>query len=219
MPKRWKQILLASLLWMGLPAHAGTLLVVGDSISAGFGLETGQGWVKLLENRLQEQGLPCSVVNASISGDTSAGGLSRLPGLLERHQPSLLILELGGNDGLRGLPLEKLKQNLAAMIEQARQIGAQVVLLGMRVPPNLGPRYTEGFAAVYRQLAQEQQISWVPFLLEAVWDKPDWMQKDGIHPSALGQSQLLDNVWPVLKPLLFNKVEGITLNSCQLQGL
>lgn len=219
MPKRWKQVLLASLLCIGLQAHAGTLLVVGDSISAGFGLETGQGWVHLLESRLQEHGINCSVVNASISGDTSAGGLSRLPALLERHKPALLILELGGNDGLRGLPLEKLKQNLAAMIEQSRAAQAQVLLLGMRVPPNLGPRYTEGFAAVYAQLAQEQQVPWVPFLLEGVWDQPSWMQSDRIHPSALGQPQLLANVWPALKPLLFHGVEDRTLNSCQHQGL
>ena len=183
-------------------AAAGTILIVGDSISAAFGLDTRVGWVSLLEQRLKEQGHDDKVVNASISGDTSAGGLARLPALLAAHKPDVVIVELGGNDGLRGQPPAQLKQNLASMIDASKQKGASVLLLGMQLPPNYGPRYTTMFAAVYSQLAQEKQIPLVPFFLEGVGGIPKLMQADGIHPAAQAQPQLLENVWPALKPLL-----------------
>jgi acyl-CoA thioesterase-1 len=186
----------------GQAALADTVLVVGDSISAAFGLDTRQGWVSLLEKRLAEQGFAYRVVNASISGDTSAGGAARLPRLLAEHQPNLVIIELGGNDGLRGLPPAQLQQNLAAMVDASRDSGAQVLLLGMLLPPNYGVRYTTAFAEVFSRLAEEQQIPLVPFFLEGVGGVPGMMQADGLHPTAQAQPVLLENLWPTLKPLL-----------------
>ena len=191
-----------SLLLCGSSAYAGTLLVVGDSISAAFGMDTRQGWVALLEKRLDEQGFDHQVVNASISGDTSAGGAARLPALLAEHQPELVIIELGGNDGLRGQPPAQLQQNLAAMVQASQQKGAQVLILGMQLPPNYGQRYTTAFAAVFPQVASEFSVPLVPFVLEGVGGVPEMMQADGIHPTAEAQSRLLENVWPTLKPLL-----------------
>jgi len=191
-----------SLLLGGSSAFAGTLLVVGDSISAAFGMDTRQGWVALLEKRLDEQGFDHQVVNASISGDTSAGGAARLPALLAEHQPELVIIELGGNDGLRGQPPAQLQQNLAAMVQASQQKGAQVLILGMQLPPNYGLRYTTAFAAVFPQVASEFSVPLVPFVLEGVGGVPEMMQADGIHPTAEAQSRLLENVWPTLKPLL-----------------
>lgn len=192
---------LAALLW-AQGALAGTALVVGDSISAAFGLETSQGWVHLLQQRLDEGDHDYRVVNASISGDTSAGGLSRLPALLREHQPDVVILELGGNDGLRGQPPAQLKRNLAAITEMSLEAGARVLLLGMRMPPNLGQRYTDAFAEVFDSLAAEMDLPYVPFLLEGVGGVPGMMQADRVHPTAQAQERLLDNVWPVLEPLL-----------------
>lgn len=183
-------------------AAAGTLLIVGDSISAGFGLDTRQGWVSLLQTRLKDEGFDDQVVNASISGDTSAGGLARLPALLAAHKPSVVVLELGGNDGLRGQPPAQLQQNLASMIERSRQAGAKVVLLGMRLPPNYGARYTTAFAQVYAQLESEKQVALVPFFLDGVGGEPGMMQADGIHPAQGAQQRLLENAWPAIKPLL-----------------
>lgn len=183
-------------------AAAGTLLVVGDSISAGFGLDTRQGWVSLLQQRLRDEGYTDLVVNASISGDTSAGGQTRLPALLAAHKPTLVVLELGGNDGLRGLPPQQLQQNLASMIDQAREVGAKVVLLGMRLPPNYGVRYTNAFVQVYEQLSRQKRVPLVPFFLEGVGGVPQMMQADGIHPAPGAQQRLLDNAWPAIKPLL-----------------
>ncbi|MCE0915250.1 arylesterase [Pseudomonas sp. NMI760_13] len=183
-------------------AAAGTLLVVGDSISAGFGLDTRQGWVNLLQQQLKKEGFDDQVVNASISGDTSAGGQARLPALLAAHKPDLVVLELGGNDGLRGQPPQQLQQNLAAMIDQSRQAGAKVLLLGMRLPPNYGVRYTTAFAQVYEQLAADKKVPLVPFFLEGVGGVPELMQADGIHPAATAQQRLLENAWPAIKPLL-----------------
>ncbi|KTT56338.1 esterase [Pseudomonas oryzihabitans] len=183
-------------------AMARTLLVVGDSISAGYGLAEGQGWVRLLERRLQAQRLDYQVVNASISGDTTAGGLARLPRLLAEHRPDVVAIELGGNDGLRGQPLAQFERNLTALVEQAKARGARVLLLGMRLPPNYGPRYTDGFAQVYTDVAKAQQVALVPFLLEGVGGDPGYMQPDGIHPQANAQQRLLDNAWPQLQPLL-----------------
>lgn len=191
-----------ALMCMAQNAAAGTILIVGDSISAGFGLDTRLGWVSLLEQRLAQEGHPDQVVNASISGDTSAGGLARLPALLTEHKPDVVIVELGGNDGLRGQLSAQLKQNLAGMIDSAKTAGAKVLLLGMKLPPNYGKRYTDAFAEVYTQLAAEKQIALVPFFLEGVGGNPQWMQADGLHPAAAAQKRLLDNVWPVLKPLL-----------------
>jgi acyl-CoA thioesterase-1 len=181
---------------------AGSVLVVGDSISAAFGMDTRQGWVALLEERLAEGGFPQSVINASISGDTSAGGLARLPTLLAQHQPELVIIELGGNDGLRGQAPAQLQQNLAAMVDRSRAAGAKVLLLGMQLPPNYGQRYTRAFAAVYANLAAEKQVPLVPFFLEGVGGVAGMIQADGIHPTVSAQQRLLDNVWPQLQPLL-----------------
>jgi acyl-CoA thioesterase-1 len=183
-------------------AAAGTVLIVGDSISAGFGLDTRLGWVSLLEQRLKQQGITDTVVNASISGDTSAGGQARLPALLTAHKPEVVILELGGNDGLRGQQPAILQQNLAAMIDSSQATGAKVLLLGMKLPPNYGVRYNEAFAAVYGNLAQQKKVALVPFFLEGVGGVPDLMQADGLHPAVAAQGKLLDNVWPTLKPLL-----------------
>jgi len=183
-------------------AVAGTLLVVGDSISAALGLDTRQGWVTLLEKRLAETGFEHRVVNASISGETSAGGLARLPALLREHRPSLVIIELGGNDGLRGQPPTQLQQNLAAMIEQSQASGARVLLLGMKLPPNYGARYNRAFVQVYTTLADEKRVPLVPFFLEGVGGVPEMMQRDGLHPAAAAQPRLLDNLWPSLRPLL-----------------
>ena len=170
---------------LSFPAAAQGILIVGDSISAAFGLEIGEGWVALLERRLETENYPLPVHNASVSGDTTAGGLARLPALLGQHAPDLVILELGGNDGLRGLPPDNMQQNLTAMVEQSRAAGADVILLGMRIPPNYGVRYTQAF---------EQ-----PFLLEGLADRGELMQADGIHPNAQGQPGILDNAWPVIR--------------------
>ncbi|ROR35199.1 arylesterase [Inmirania thermothiophila] len=178
------------------------LLVLGDSLSAGYGLAPGQGWVDLLGRRLAERGYPHRVVNASVSGETSGGGLERLPALLARHRPAVVVVELGGNDGLRGLGLERTRANLAAVVRRARAAGARVLLVGMRLPPNYGPLYTRRFAALYREIARDEGVPLVPFLLEGVALAPGMMQADGIHPTAAAQPRLLDNVWPHLEPLL-----------------
>ncbi|WP_177435188.1 arylesterase [Pseudomonas protegens] len=191
-----------ALMCMAQNAAAGTVLIVGDSISAAFGLDTREGWVALLEKRLKDQGFSDKVVNASVSGDTSAGGQARLPALLAAHKPQVVILELGGNDGLRGQPPQQLQQNLASMIDSAQADGAKVLLLGMRLPPNYGVRYTQAFAQVYSQLASDKQVALVPFFLEGVGGHPELMQADGLHPAAAAQGKLLENVWPTLKPLL-----------------
>ncbi|MCQ4347391.1 arylesterase [Pseudomonas stutzeri] len=190
------------LLLLAQNAAAGTLLVVGDSISAAFGLETRQGWVSLLAERLQREVPHWQVVNASVSGDTTAGGLARLPALLESHSPQLVLIELGGNDGLRGLPPGQVQQNLAGMIAQSREAGAKVVLLGMKLPPNYGQRYASAFEQVFHDLAQKKQVPLVPFFLEGVGGVEGMMQADGIHPSAAAQPVLLENLWPTLQPLL-----------------
>lgn len=201
MRRRWLSAVLV-LCCLAQSATAGTLLIVGDSISAGFGLDTRQGWVSLLQTRLQQEGFDDKVVNASISGDTSAGGQARLPALLAAHKPGVVVLELGGNDGLRGQPPGQLQQNLASMIEQSHRAGAKVLLLGMRLPPNYGVRYTEAFAQVYQQLAADKHVALVPFFLDGVGGVPELMQADGIHPAQGAQQRLLENAWPALKPLL-----------------
>jgi acyl-CoA thioesterase-1 len=185
------------------PAETPVILVFGDSVSAGYGLtRVEQGWVALLQTRLRQQEYVYQVVNASVSGETTAGGLARLPRALTLHQPSIVILELGGNDGLRALPIAQMRTNLARMVDLASAAGAKVLLLGMRIPPNYGPDYTEQFRSSYSDLARDKKLPLVPFLLNDIALTPDLMQADGIHPNELGQPRLLDNVWPVLKPLL-----------------
>ena len=179
-----------------------TILVVGDSISAGYGLAQGQSWPSLLEKRLREQRLDYSVVNASISGDTTAGGRSRIGAALDRARPTVVIIALGGNDGLRGLPIAALRDNLHAMIEAVRARKARVVLAGLKLPPNYGPDYTRAFEQSYAELARRHKAALVPFLLDGVAEKCELFQPDGIHPVAEAQPQILDNVWKVLKPLL-----------------
>jgi len=184
-------------------AEAPVILVFGDSISAGYGLaRVEQGWVELLKTRLKEQGYGYQVVNASVSGETTAGGLARLPRALELHHPGIVILELGGNDGLRALPIAQMRANLTQMVTLAGAAGAKVLLLGMRMPPNYGPQYTEQFAMVFSDLAREKKIPLVPFLLTDIALSATLLQGDDIHPNALGQPVLLENVWPQLKPLL-----------------
>lgn len=183
-------------------AQAGTVLVLGDSLSAGYGLAAGEGWVSLLQQRLEQRGLGHTVVNASISGDTTAGGLARLDAVLDQHRPDWLLLELGANDGLRGLSLTAMRDNLNEMVMRATARGIKVVLIGIQIPPNYGRVYTEGFTAVYRELATRHRLPFVPFLMEKVALDPALIQADQLHPNALAQPLLLDTVWPVLEPLL-----------------
>jgi acyl-CoA thioesterase I len=185
------------------PAETPVILVFGDSVSAGYGLtRVERGWVALLQTRLKQQEYVYQVVNASVSGETTAGGLARLPRALTLHQPRIVILELGGNDGLRALPIAQMRTNLARMVDLASAAGAKVLLLGMRIPPNYGPDYTEQFRSSYSDLARDKKLPLVPFMLNDIALVPDLMQADGIHPNELGQPRLLDNVWPALKPLL-----------------
>ena len=179
-----------------------TLLVYGDSLSASYGIEQEQGWVNLLKSKLRSEKLPVDVVNGSVSGETTTGGLARLPAMLDSYQPELLILELGGNDGLRGLPLDLMRENLASMIDLAKASGAEVILTGIQIPPNYGPRYTAPFFEIYSALAKQKLLPLVPFLIDGIPQQPELMQNDGIHPRAEAQSMILDNVWPILKPQL-----------------
>jgi acyl-CoA thioesterase I len=179
-----------------------TILVLGDSLSAALGIRPEQGWVALLAQRLQAQGYGYQIVNASVSGETTSGGLERLPRALQLHQPGTVILELGANDGLRGLPVSETRENLARMVRLSQAAGARVVLVGMRIPPNYGPRYTEAFARMFPELANQYHLPLVPFLLEKVALDPTRMQQDGMHPNARGEPPVLDTLWPYLKPLL-----------------
>jgi acyl-CoA thioesterase-1 len=179
-----------------------TIVVVGDSLSSGYGLAAEQSWVAMLSRRLEAEAYGYEVVNASIAGDTSAGGLARLPRLLEAHSPALVVIELGGNDGLRGQPVAALRANLAKMIELSQARGARVLLAGMQIPPNYGQAYTRALAAVYPELAAQFDVALVGFLLEGVALHSDLMQQDNIHPNAAGQKIVLANVWPVLSGLL-----------------
>jgi acyl-CoA thioesterase-1 len=176
--------------------------VLGDSLSAGFGLKPAQGWVALLEKRLHGQAYEYRVVNASVSGETSEGGLQRLPRALELHKPEVVIVELGANDGLRGLPVAQTRDNLTRIVATAKRSGARVLLVGMRLPPNYGPRYTNDFMRMFRDIATASSVGLVPFLLQSVALKPGLMQEDGLHPTAQAQPALVDTVWPYLAPLL-----------------
>ena len=186
------------------PAPAGpqTILVYGDSLSAGYGIAVEKGWVQLLSDRLSAQGYGYRLVNASVSGETTTGGLARLPRALATHRPKIVMLELGANDGLRGLPLAVTRSNLEAMVARSLNARCVVILLGIRMPPNYGERYTKGFAAMFSELAHRHRVALLPFLLDGVAAQPTLMQPDGLHPNEHGQPVLLDNVWGVLKPLL-----------------
>lgn len=200
-------ILLLLITGPALAERSPVLLVMGDSLSAAYNIPADSSWVKLLEQRLQQQGLhhqgqPWQVINASVSGETTSGGLTRLPALLRQHQPQIVLLELGANDGLRGQPIPRIQNNLSQMIQLSREQGAEVLLIGILLPPNYGPRYTSQFAAIYPELAATHQLPLIPFLLEGVADQPILMQQDGLHPTAEAQPVILDNVWPQLLPLL-----------------
>ena len=192
---------------VALPVSAGsinpspqTILVFGDSLSAGYGIQQNKSWVSLLEARLSQQKLPYTIVNASISGETTSGGLARFSEMLATHKPSIVILELGANDGLRGLPINEMRTNLNKMILQAKP--AKVLLIGMKIPPNYGQKYSHDFSASYAILAKQHKIKLVPFLLDGVAGKPSLIQDDGLHPIAAAQPKLLDNVWSKLEKLL-----------------
>lgn len=187
------------------PTKSTSLLVVGDSLSAEYGLKRGSGWVALLEQRLAQDKRTVTVVNASISGDTTSGGRARLPALLEQHRPGIVVIELGGNDALRGFALEVTRMNLDAMVQSAQAAGAKVLLVGMEVPPNYGADYTRRFAQTYRDVSKQRKTALVPFLLKDIADAPDaakWFQADRIHPNESAHPLILDNVWPALKALL-----------------
>ena len=193
---------------LGLPPAARAdaappvILVLGDSLSAAYGIALADGWVALLQSRLRERGLDWRVVNAGISGDTTAGGLTRLPELLKRHRPAILIVELGANDGLRGLKPTVVRDNLARIIQAGRAAGSRVLLTGIQLPPNYGAAYNQAFQAVFQDLAAAQGVPLVPGLLAGVVEDRALMQADGVHPGAAAQPRILDNVWPLLEPLL-----------------
>ena len=196
--------MLLLLLLAGLPrlALAETLLIVGDSLSAAYGIPVDQGWVALLQRQLTAENYTCTIVNASISGDTTANARARLPQTISRHPPAIVILELGGNDGLRGLSLAAMKDNLAAMIRAVRQSGAQLLLVGVELPPNYGKHYTDKFRAVYRELAAKHQVALLPSLVDGVGTRPELMQADGIHPNGRAQVLIAARVREALQPLL-----------------
>lgn len=198
-------LLLALLLHLPLAAQEDehkVLLVFGDSLSAAYGIDDDEGWVPLLQQKLTDSGYDYQVVNASVSGETSTGGLIRLPAMLENHLPDVVILELGGNDGLRGLPIATLKENLLRMIKLSEEAGASVLLTGIQIPPNYGPRYTVPFTRIYGEIATEENIPLVPFLIDGIPQHPELMQNDGIHPRAEAQPMIVENVWPFLEPML-----------------
>lgn len=187
------------------PSKSAAVLVVGDSLSAEYGLKRGSGWVQILQQRLVKERIPAHMVNAGISADTSSGGRSRLPALLKLHKPAIVVLELGANDALRGLPLTMTRDNLTAMARLSREAGARVVIVGMQVPPNYGGKYTQDFREVFKTVATAEKAALVPFLLKGVGDVPDaarLFQADRIHPNEQAQPILLDNVWPELKKLI-----------------
>lgn len=179
-----------------------TIVVFGDSLSAAYGIQPNTGWVALLENKLKSQNSAYKVVNASISGETTSGGLTRFDQMLKMHQPNIVVIELGANDGLRGLSLSEMQSNLNSMITKAKAKNATVMLLGMKIPPNYGIQYTQKFSAIYDDLAQKYQLSLVPFFLDGVAGNRSLVQDDGLHPTAAAQPKLLENVWPKLESLL-----------------
>jgi len=199
----WLRFLLLLVLTAVAPAHAArTILVFGDSLSAGYGLPQGSGWVSLLEHRLKRDRLDYTVVNASISGETSLGGRNRIAATLAEHQPAVVIVQLGGNDGLRGNSIEQTRRNLIAIVEASRKAGAKVLLVGMRIPPNYGQVYRRRFEALFAEVARQQNASLVPFMLQGFADKREWFQSDGIHPAVEAQPRILDNIYRRLRALL-----------------
>jgi len=197
-------LILASPVLPASSVHAagGVILVLGDSISSAYGIDVKRGWVQLLQERLDAQKAGYRLVNASISGDTTKGGVERLQAALKKYAPDIVVVELGGNDGLRGLPLSETRANLERIVVESQKSGARVLLLGMRLPPNYGPAYTKAFHAIYEELADRYHAARVPFLLEGIGGVEDMMQADGIHPRAEAQPLMVDNVWPYLQPLL-----------------
>ena len=195
--------LVAALLALPAMASQNTLLIVGDSLSAAYGVPSETAWVQLLRNRLQSNGLASwEGVTASIRGETTDGGARRLPELIKENDPEVVIIELGGNDGLRGFPPKVIESNLASMIEKVQDSGARAVLVGMQIPPNYGQRYTEMFAEIYPKLSDRYNTALVPFFLDGIYNQDGLMQDDGIHPTEEAQARLLDNVWPVIRPIL-----------------
>jgi acyl-CoA thioesterase-1 len=186
----------------GYGADAPTVLIFGDSLSAGYGIDVDQSWAALLQSRLTDQGYEHRVVNASISGETTEGGAARIDNAIARFGPSVIILELGGNDGLRGFPPARMQGNLEKIITASKDSGAAVVLLGIRIPSNYGPRYTQSFEKVYREVATMHAIPWIEFFMEGVARNEELMQNDGIHPNAAAQPVLLDNAWPMIRDAL-----------------
>jgi acyl-CoA thioesterase-1 len=201
-----------SLFWPAVAAAAEVprILILGDSISAAHGVASEDGWVGRLRERLEREGYRYEVINASVGGDTTSGGLARLPQSLDRHAPSIVIIELGGNDGLRGLPPDAMEANLREMIRRARESGAEPLLLGIRLPPNYGPAYVDRFTAVYRDVAEQSDVPLVPRVLERVGERREWMQPDGIHPNAGGHGRILENVWPTLEPMLNDEAAAMS---------
>jgi len=181
------------------PPTQPSILIFGDSLSAAYGIGEDEGWVTLLAERLKQENSKLQVINGSVSGETTTGGRARLPSLLQRYAPTYVLIELGGNDGLRGLPLALMRENLTEMITLSKASGATVLIAGMQIPPNYGPRYTEPFYAQYAELAEEFDLYLIPFLIDGIPQQPALMQADGIHPKAEAQSMILDNVWPVLR--------------------
>ena len=187
------------------------LLVFGDSLSAAYGMREEEGWVTLLQAKLRDRQFPYRVINGSVSGETSTGGLARLPAMLDNYQPDIVLLELGGNDGLRGLPLEVLRRNLLHMIDLCESAGAEVLLAGIQIPPNYGPRYTVPFFQLFGDIARDRGLPLVPFLIDGIPQQPGLMQDDGIHPGAAAQSLIVDNVWPHLEPMLVRQVQDSSI--------
>jgi acyl-CoA thioesterase-1 len=196
------RIFCAALLFAAATAQAATVLVIGDSLSAAYGIGAREGWVTLLEERLKREKFDYSVVNASISGETTSGGATRVEEALSRARPALVIVALGGNDGLRGLPVAQMKANLSRIVQAAQRARARVLLAGMRMPPNYGPQYTREFEAAFADVARRHKVPLVPFLLEGVADRRELMQPDNIHPTAAAQPLILETVWKGLRPLL-----------------
>lgn len=196
--------MLAALMSFATSAYSAskTILVLGDSLSAEYGLVRGEGWVTLLQKKLETEKIAATIVNASISGETTSGGKARLPTLLTKHQPAIVIIELGANDALRGLSLTATQENLRSMIQSAKGAKAKVLLVGMQIPPNYGGDYTKQFAALFPRLAKENKTALVPFMLQGVAEKPELFQADRIHPSAAAHPRILNNIWPQLKPLI-----------------
>ena len=198
----FKRVLIIIMVLFTIPIASGkTLLIVGDSISAGFGIEVGQGWVNLLEQRLKDKQYNYQLINASISGDTSTNGVARLPNLLEKYKPDVVVIELGGNDGLRGTPPKLIEQNLTQMVSLAKQ-QATVLLVGIQLPPNYGQQYLDRFVAVFPTVAKEQEVALLPSIVVNTGGNPDLMQADGVHPNTKGQAIIMEDVWQKLQPLL-----------------